>query len=120
MLYKVEIINFVSTNNTHFEKINLSYEVFGLPLYDAPIVLVNHAMTGNSTVCGERGWWNGLIGPDKCIDTNKYTIISFNIPGNGYDGVSANLVEDYKAFNARDIALIFAKAQVFCYFFAVA
>jgi len=82
----------------------LSYETFGKPLYDAPIVLVNHALTGNSTVCGENGWWKDLIGNDKAIDTNKYTVLAFNIPGNGYDGF---LIEDYKSISVKDIAELF-------------
>lgn len=84
--------------------IKLSYEVFGLPLHTAPIILVNHALTGNSNVAGENGWWTTLIGDGKCIDTKKYTILSFNIPGNGYDGF---VIDNYKDFVARDIAHIF-------------
>ncbi|KAA1244585.1 alpha/beta fold hydrolase [Aquimarina sp. RZ0] len=109
MLQKIKISDFTTIGNTYFDSIDLTYEVFGKPLYEAPIVLVNHALTGNSTVCGEEGWWNGLIGENKCIDTNVYTIVSFNIPGNGYDGIEENLISDYKVFNARDIATIFLK-----------
>jgi homoserine O-acetyltransferase len=65
---------------------------------------VNHALTGNSNVIGEQGWWNDLIGESKTIDTNKYTVLAFNVPGNGYDGFG---IENYKDFNARDIARIF-------------
>ncbi|WP_299120068.1 alpha/beta fold hydrolase [uncultured Winogradskyella sp.] len=88
--------------------INLSYQTFGKALYDAPIVLVNHALTANSNVIGEQGWWNDLIGTNKCIDTNLYTILAFNIPGNGYDNKTENLIENYKDFTARDIAKLFA------------
>ena len=86
----------------------LSYQTFGKPLHDAPIVLVNHALTANSNVIGENGWWNDLIGENKCINTNEYTILAFNIPGNGYDNKSENLIENYKDFIARDIAKLFA------------
>ncbi|PNW29951.1 hypothetical protein BKP44_02235 [Formosa algae] len=86
--------------------IQLSYEVFGQPLHQAPIVLVNHALTGNSNVAGEDGWWSDLIGDNKIIDTKKFTVISFNIPGNGYDGF---IIENYKDFVSRDIANIFLK-----------
>lgn len=84
--------------------LNLSYQTFGQPLGEAPIVLVIHALTGNSNVCGKTGWWNNLIGDDKCIDTNQYTILAFNIPGNGYDGF---VIDNYKDFIAADIARIF-------------
>lgn len=84
--------------------IKLSYQTFGKPLGEAPIVMVNHALTGNSNVAGKDGWWIDLIGDNKVIDTQKYTILAFNIPGNGYDGFA---VENYKDFVARDIANIF-------------
>ncbi|WP_103072462.1 alpha/beta fold hydrolase [Aquimarina sediminis] len=107
MLQKLDISNFVTVKGKLVDQIPLTYEVFGKPLHQAPVVLVNHALTGNSNVCGENGWWNGLIGKGKCIDTDKYTVLSFNVPGNGYDGVEENLIKEYKIFKARDIAAIF-------------
>ena len=73
-------------------------------MHTAPIILVNHALTGNSNVAGKDGWWSDLIGDGKCIDTEKYTILCFNIPGNGFDGF---IIENYKDFVAGDIARIF-------------
>ena len=84
--------------------IHLSYQIFGPPLHSAPIILVNHALTGNSAVVGENGWWKSLIGENKIIDTQKFSIICFNIPGNGFDG---NLIENYQDFTTKDIAKIF-------------
>ena len=89
--------------------IQLSYQIFGQPLNEAPVVLVNHALTGNSNVCGNEGWWNDLIGKKKCIDTNFYTVLAFNIPGNGFDNKRENLIENYKDFTARSIAELFLK-----------
>lgn len=105
----MKALNYIHIENFTLESgvqipIQLSYETFGRPLYDAPIVLVNHALTGNSNVAGENGWWLDLIGEDKVIDTNVYTILAFNVPGNGYDGFE---IENYKDFVARDIARIF-------------
>src|SRR5690606_24260777 len=88
------------------QDLNLSYQLFGKPLHSAPIVMVNHALTGNSDVSGAHGWWKDLIGEGKAIDTTIYTVLSFNIPGNGYDGT---VIENYKDFVARDIAQIFLK-----------
>jgi homoserine O-acetyltransferase len=58
-------------------------------------------------VTGENGWWNDLIGEDKIIDTHYFTVIAFNIPGNGYDDNFGNLISNYQDFTIRDIARIF-------------
>jgi homoserine O-acetyltransferase len=101
---QIQIQNFITESGAHYPIINLSYQVFGPNLNTAPIVLVNHALTGNSQVIGEQGWWNDLIGESKTIDTLKYTVLAFNVPGNGYDGFG---IENYQDFNARDIAQLF-------------
>ncbi len=98
------ITNYKTESGVVIKKIPLSYQLFGKSLGSAPIVLVNHALTGNSNVAGKRGWWKELIGKNKVINTDKYTVLSFNIPGNGYDGF---IIENYKDFIARDIAKIF-------------
>ena len=86
------------------QNIPLSYQLFGQDLHSAPIVLINHALTGNSTVAGERGWWKTLVGDGKIIDTNKYTIVCFNIPGNGYDDF---YVEKIDHCSTKDVANFF-------------
>ncbi|MDT0649848.1 bifunctional aspartate kinase/homoserine dehydrogenase I [Autumnicola edwardsiae] len=103
MLEEIRIANFKNSAGG-VQEIQLSYEIFGQPLNTAPVVMINHALTGNSNVAGEDGWWKDIVGEEKCIDTNKYTILTFNIPGNGYDGF---IIENYKDFVARDIANIF-------------
>ena len=102
-LFKLNIKNYISENEKNFD-IELSYELFGQPLGQAPIVLVNHALTGNSSVTGKNGWWNSLIGQNKLIDINDFTVLAFNFPGNGYDGF---FIENYEDLILRDIANIF-------------
>lgn len=102
-LRHITLQNF-KTSSGFTSDIALSYEVFGKELHAAPVVLVNHALTGNSNVAGEKGWWKTLIGEGKIIDTRKFTVLCFNIPGNGYDGLFIN---NYKDFKASDIAKIF-------------
>jgi len=104
-LKKLNIENYVSENGTSFN-IELSYEVFGKPIGSTPIVLVNHALTGNSSVCGKHGWWNHIVGNNKLIDLNKYTVLAFNFPGNGYDGF---LIRNYENLILRDIAKLVLK-----------
>lgn len=100
------IQNFTTESGAFYPAINLSYQVFGPQLHSAPIVLVNHALTGNSRVIGLQGWWNVLIGENRTIDTNKYTILAFNVPGNGFDGT---IIENHLDFTARDIARLFVE-----------
>ena len=102
-LQHIIIQNFTTVSGKTYD-FSLSYQVFGLPLHSAPVVLVNHALTGNSNVAGENGWWNAVVGNGKIIDTQKYTVLSFNIPGNGFDGY---LVDNEQDFVCKDAANIF-------------
>ena len=103
-LLHINLSNYTTISGAVCVNVNLSYQYFGKKLGTAPIILVNHALTGNSNVAGETGWWKDLIGEDRVININDYTILSFNIPGNGYDGF---VIDNYKDFVARDIAQIF-------------
>ncbi|MBQ0151829.1 MAG: alpha/beta fold hydrolase, partial [Chryseobacterium sp.] len=110
---KTELKTFTLSYTTYSQKeyqIPLSYQLFGKPLFSAPIILINHALTGNSDVAGEKGWWRNLVGDQKTIDTTKFSIICFNIPGNGYDGF---LVDQYEDFTIRDIAQLFINGLKF-------
>ena len=77
MLHQLEIKDFKTISGVS-QDISLSYQLFGKPLHEAPIVLVNHALTGNSNVTGPDGWWSALIGEGKCIDTSKSAKASSN------------------------------------------
>ena len=103
MLHHLKLANYTTISGVT-QDIELSYQLFGQKLHTAPIVQVNHALTGNSNVTGKGGWWSALIGEGKCIDTRKYTILSFNIPGNGEDKF---IIDNYKDFVSGDIARIF-------------
>jgi len=100
----VQIKNFTTESGAFYATIQLSYHLFGPTLHTAPIVLVNHALTGNSLVVGLKGWWNVLIGEKRTIDTQKFTIVAFNVPGNGFDDT---VIDNYLDFTARDVASLF-------------
>ena len=89
-------IPFFRLHNGRAISLNLSYQVFGKELHEAPVVLVNHSLTGNSNVSGEEGWWSDIIGPKKLIDTEAYSVIAFNFPGNGYDDSFLSSYKDWK------------------------
>ena len=104
VLSHIIIPNYTTESGVLVSEIKLSYQLFGKTLGTAPIVLVNHALTGNSHVAGDDGWWKDLIGKDKVINTNLYTVLAFNIPGNSFDGF---IIDNYKDFIARDVAKLF-------------
>ncbi|QYA24217.1 alpha/beta fold hydrolase [Gramella sp. MT6] len=109
MLEEIKIENFKNSAGT-VQDIHLSYQFFGKKPSEAPIILVNHALTGNSLVTGNEGWWKDLIGENKCIDIDRFCVLAFNIPGNGFKGHEDQFFENYKEFRLRDIAEIQAQA----------
>ena len=105
-LKKIVIENFESSSGNKFQSFQLTYQFFGKKLGSAPIILINHALTGNSLVCGKNGWWSEIVGIDKAIDLNEYTVLCINIPGNGFN---ENNFDHSIEFNLGDIAHLFIK-----------
>ena len=106
MLQKIDIYDFVLENDKRRDHIKLTYQVFGQPVGNAPIVVVNHALTGNSNVTGEKGWWKNVIDYNHIVDLHEYTVLAFNIPGNDYE-LENELSSDYKEVTTNDIAKLF-------------
>jgi len=99
--------DFETQSESKIKKLQISYQVFGKKLGSAPVIVVNHALTGNSLVSGINGWWSDIIGFEKPIDTSKYSVLCFNIPGNGFNENNFDFNLD---LNLGDIALMFIKA----------
>ena len=102
----ISIPNFTTAIGSYYDKVELHYQHFGRNCIDAPVVLINHSLTGDANVAGSSGWWNEIVGPNLTIDTKTYAILAFNIPGNG---VNNYLIENYQDFHTGDIAEIFYK-----------
>lgn len=105
-IHTLVVSDFVTASGFRHDP-TLTYQLYGRELGTAPVVLVNHALTGNSSVTGAQGWWNDLIGDNKIIDTGRYTILAFDIPGNGFSQIDEKLTDNYQEFTLRDIARIF-------------
>ena len=103
-LESIIIKNFKSNTGYIFDNIPLSYQLYGQKIGDYPIILVNHSLTGNSSLTGNNGWWSEIVGTDKAIDLKYYTVIAFDIPGNGY---YHPIIKNYMELNCNDIAKIF-------------
>jgi len=70
-------------------------------------ILICHALSGNAHVAGYNhpddkrpGWWEGMVGPGKGIDTNKYFVICSNLLGgcSGTTGPSSTNPETGKPY----------------------
>ena len=53
-LNEINIIDFITESGETIPSINLSYQLFGKKLGDAPVILINHALTGNSNITGKK------------------------------------------------------------------
>jgi homoserine O-acetyltransferase len=71
----------------------IAYETWGVlsPSRDN-VVLLCHALTGNSHACDRErpdderaGWWNPLVGPGRVFDTDRFFVLCANVLG-GCDG----------------------------------
>lgn len=109
MLQEITIPDFKNSAGT-VQDINFTYQFFGREKGEAPLVLVFHALSGNSAVTGPNGWWKEVVGEGKSIDLDHYTVLAFDMPGNGFDGKHENLLQNYREFTLKDIATIFGSA----------
>jgi homoserine O-acetyltransferase len=88
----------------------IAYETWGELNEDrSNAILVLHALTGDSHLIGPpapghptAGWWSGIIGPGKYIDTDRWFVVSPNMLG-GCQGSTgpASLDPDGREWGAR-------------------
>ncbi len=70
------------------KEIEVQYEECGAPIREDNVVYICHALTGDAHVAGVKpgeekpsGWWEGMVGPGRAIDTNRYHVICANVLG---------------------------------------
>jgi homoserine O-acetyltransferase/O-succinyltransferase len=88
----VEVHTFTSRNfrlqsGEVLPELTLAYETYGtLAPGGRNAILATHGYTSSQHAAGldangEAGWWDGLVGPGKAIDTNKYFVVASNMLG---------------------------------------
>ena len=97
----------------------LAYETYGTLARDGRnAILITHGFTsshhaaGKYTPTGAPGWWDGLIGPGKTIDTTRYFVVASNMLGSSYGSTAPASVNpatgkrfgpDFPTITLRDI-----------------
>lgn len=69
--------------------VDMVYETYGQPNADrSNAILICHALSGDHHAAGVHsphdryaGWWDGMIGPGKAFDTDRFWVICANIIG---------------------------------------
>lgn len=80
---------FTTQSGFTFPEVRVAYQSWGhLHPDQANALYVAHALTGDSHVCGDagtghrqHGWWRGLIGPGRAIDTRRWYVVCANVLG---------------------------------------
>jgi homoserine O-acetyltransferase/O-succinyltransferase len=73
-------------------ELTLVYETYGRLAPDGKnAILVTHGFTSNHHAAGKyavtdqvAGWWDGLIGSGKALDTDRYFVVSSNMLGSSF------------------------------------
>jgi homoserine O-acetyltransferase/O-succinyltransferase len=88
--------DFKLKNGQALPVLTIAYETYGKLAPDGRnAVLITHGYTSNHHVAGRYapsdpapGTWDGLIGPGKAIDTNRYFVVASNNLGSSYGSTS--------------------------------
>ena len=81
--------SFITESGATLSRPVVAYEEYGQA--DGPVILVAHGTFSDQHAAGRRhpddtspGWWDGLIGPGKPFDTERFRILSINSLGSMY------------------------------------
>ena len=82
------------------KEIEVAYEECGAPIGDDNVIYICHALTGDAHVAGIKpgedkpsGWWEGMVGPGRAIDTNRFHVVCANVIG-GCSGTTGPMSVD--------------------------
>ena len=80
-----ESIDFPLEKGGNLRNLAIAYETYGtLNKAGDNAVLVCHGYTNNQHAAGDDGWFAGLIGSGKAVDTDRYFVVAANMLGSAY------------------------------------
>src|SRR5690349_11099752 len=114
------IRGFRLSDGTAMPEAEVAYETYGRLAHDGSnAVLIVHGYTSSHHAAGRNpangnqpGWWNGLIGPGKAIDTDKLFVVSSNMLGSSFGSTNGASIDpatgkpygpDFPAITVHDI-----------------
>jgi homoserine O-acetyltransferase len=114
------LADFRLQNGVVMPQVRIAYETYGrLAQGGRNAVLITHGYTGSHHAAGRNpanrnqpGWWDGLIGPGKAIDTGKLFVVSSNMLGSSFGSTNGASISpstgkpygpDFPAITVRDI-----------------
>jgi homoserine O-acetyltransferase/O-succinyltransferase len=114
------IRDFRLQNGAIMPEVNIAYETYGRLAADGRnAVLVAHGYTSSHHAAGRNpangnqpGWWDGLIGPKKAIDTDRLYVVASNMLGSSFGSTNGASLDprtgrpygaDFPAITVRDI-----------------
>ena len=112
--------DFTLESGRSLPELTLAYETYGQLAPDGRnAILITHGFTSNHHAAGkpggtdeQPGFWSGLIGPGKTIDTDRYFVVSSNMLGSSYGSTAPRTVNpvtgkpygpDFPTITLRDI-----------------
>lgn len=110
--------DFVLESGEKLEDLIVGYQTFGrLNKEGNNVVWICHALSGDTN---PTLWWEGIVGPDKVINTNKYFVICANNLGSPYGSTHPlsfkhNKERYYRSFplvTTRDTARAFDQLRI--------
>jgi homoserine O-acetyltransferase/O-succinyltransferase len=117
---KFQIHDLRLQNGATLPEVTIAYETYGRLAADGRnAVLVTHGYTSSHHAAGRNpvngsqpGWWDGLIGPGKAIDTDQLYVVASNMLGSSYGSTNGASIDPrtgqpygsgFPAITVRDI-----------------
>ena len=106
----VDVGELVTESGFVLPNVTVAYETWGeLSADGSNAIYICHALTGDSHVTGPAGpghrtggWWDGLVGPGRAIDTDEWFVVCANVLG-GCQGTTgpASIAPDGRPWGGR-------------------